>query len=353
MTTADTAAGTDLELVKTTAGWEFRHKANERHTELIYEIEDRLGSDEISYREAAERLDAVLGANRDWLEGRMLRGVVADLGHEPELGQSHCQAAYKAGLGKIREAKADQIPWSTNSNRGFLRAADGYAEGLVAKGAFGEAAQVLRGMLEWNPDDDQGARFMLGPVLLRTGKGDEAIAQLRDTADENPACRYELGLALFEQERFIEAATALRRAVIENPYLAQTLGGIRVPEPQAIWSPTNLHDHRGARDYMHQWAERWGANPEARDFLHWLRTHPEVMAEQARILGPFEELSWETNPDKRKELKELAAERIAGIGDTLSSRIVHIRYNGRETPDYPWRVIRAQRKRINEMSRHI
>ena len=109
---------------------------------------------------------------------------------------------------------------------------------------------LLRRLLRWNPNDNQGARFVLGPALLRAGKTQAAERQLVRTAADDPGMGYELALARIRREAWAEAATALRRADADNPYLAPALCGMEHPPGMALWLGSNVNEHIGAVTYV-------------------------------------------------------------------------------------------------------
>ena len=52
-------------------------------------------------------------------------------------------------------------------------------------------------ILAYNPEDNQGARWLLGSELLRTGDHERAFSVLKEHADEFSPYWYELGLLHF------------------------------------------------------------------------------------------------------------------------------------------------------------
>jgi tetratricopeptide (TPR) repeat protein len=56
------------------------------------------------------------------------------------------------------------LPWGLIDNRPYLRCLHGYGLALWQQGETEAASQVFRKMLWLNPDDNQGARFLLGPA---------------------------------------------------------------------------------------------------------------------------------------------------------------------------------------------
>ena len=327
----------------------FWSPAADQHQEKLYELEDRLDAGTIAYPTVIEALDEMLGQTPEWIDGLTLRGDMYEQIGRPEKAEADYKHAYGLGTGAMPEDFKGRVIWLELDNRPFLRAASAYAHLQVQQERYKEAIQVLRRILKWNPNDNQGIRYSLGPALLRAGRMRQAETALRKCAEENPAMRYELGLVQIQRKAWIEAATTLRHAGIENPYIAQMLCGMAEPAPMALWLGSNLNDHSGARDYVTQWGTHWKDEAEARDFLWWLHTHPKVMRERAEALEPVEELLWEHDPAERGPIIERGNSRQARIDDALSTAIVRQRNDGRNGTGYPWRVLRKRRERDDAM----
>lgn len=139
--------------------------------------------------------------------------------------------------------------------------------GLVCQQRYDAAIPVLRKLLPWNPNDNQGIRYVLGPTLLRAGRRRQSMKALAETAGENPAMRYETRAGAVEDEKYVDAATTLRHAGIENPYIAEHLTGTLFPEPMPLWLGSNLHDYERAYDDEEHWSKAGEENGEATDFL--------------------------------------------------------------------------------------
>ena len=311
-----------LRVVEFGGDWRFESPASEQNWETLCGLEDQLDAGTIRYETVIARINGALEKTPKWIEGLTLRGAMHEELDRPAEAEADYRAAYELGTGALPEGFSDQLIWLDLNNRPFLHAASAYAHLLVRQQRYKDAIPLLRRVLKWNPDDNQGVRYTLGPALLRAGRPAEAQSVLRRTAGENPAMRHELGLAQIEGGAWIEAATTLRRGGIENPYITPTLCGMKAPAPMALWLGCNLNDRSGALDYTRQWAARWRSNQEATDFLWWLYTHPSVLAERAEALGPVEELLWEREPAKGGPIIERCNNRLAVIDDGLSEAIV-------------------------------
>ena len=351
---ADTTPG-DLRLCWEYDAWIFRSGTSDRLDTELAQIEDDLDAGAATAKTAVSRLTQMLAETPHWLEGLALRAYLKDVDGDAGGAKADAEAAYRYGLGKIREAfkgKRGRIEWGHLENRPFLRAAASYTALLLGAGEYDEAAKICRQMLRWNPNDNQGMRFILGPSLLRAGQPQGAERALEKIAPEHPAMGYELALTMMESGRWTEAATVLRRADAENPYIAYRLVFARIPRPMPVWMGWNLGDYDGADDYAAQWGARWTANEEHLDFLWFVHTHPKTTAERAAVLEANEQLQWESDPMARGRIIEQRRKRIDLMDDTLSEEIVRPRtFQRGGAPDRPWRVARRERVESERLRR--
>ena len=346
---ATTNMNQELQLVKTDGGWVLTSNSNRRCTNLLYEIEDRLSNNEIDYRQAAQRLDGAIAKNPWWVQGLVLRAMVAEMLGDIATAEKHCCTVHDEGMKLLEQYVEVHLDTRSVENRAFLRASNRHIENLRRHRRYGEAADAMLKMMTITDAAHAGLPYDLGPTLLRAGRIEEAVSTLLEHSRNDPACLYELGLAAFEAGDFQTAATHLRQGAAQNPEIAEMLMGLKNPGPTALWTRSNLYDAEGAAHYLHHWGPRWIDEPEARDFLRWLYTHPETCRERAEAQHPREALYWERDPEKRRRLIETEKQALDRIDADLSRRIVILRYNGRETPDYPWRVVRAAHNRREQM----
>ena len=214
------------------------------------------------------------------------------------------------------------IEWKYLENRPFLRAAHGLFLCRLRLRRRQEALAVMEKMLAWNPDDNQGIRFMIGSEYLRAGEERKAESFFVTEAAQYPPYRYELGLLLLRQGRRVEAATSLRLGFVENGYIAEILCGNPDPMPIAIWHGFGFAGPDEAKDYASHYGGLWRRTPQAIAFLRWLHTHPRVLFERAAVLEWSEALLWEHDPERRHGILEAEIAEHNRIDDGLSREIV-------------------------------
>lgn len=76
------------------------------------------------------------------------------------------EMGYRIGLRSLPTGFQHQLPWTFLDNRPFLRAAHAYGLSLSAAKRYIEASEVYEQILAWNPNDNQGLRYLLPDVYL-------------------------------------------------------------------------------------------------------------------------------------------------------------------------------------------
>ena len=160
----------------------------------------------------------------------------------------------------------------------------------------------MKAMDLWNPRDNQGIRYLLGSALLRAGRKDEACVHLAEFRGEQPSLWYELGLLYLLEGEYRAAAASLRHGFIGNGYIAEIICGTPDPLPVAMWHGIGFAGPDCARSYIDLFGEMWNRTPGAVEFVRWLNTHPEVMAERAAYLACGQELLWERDSERRRSI---------------------------------------------------
>ncbi|MCY3874195.1 MAG: hypothetical protein OXF88_07880 [Rhodobacteraceae bacterium] len=252
----------------------------------------------------------------------------------------HALDAYRKGfsLGEaaIPTGYSGLIEWQPLENRPFFRAAHGIVLCHLRLRHWNEAIDLMKAMDLWNPRDNQGIRYLLGSAFLRAGRKEEARMHLKEFRGEEPSLRYELGLLQLIEGEYRAAATSLRHGFIENGYIAEIICGTPDPLPIAMWHGTSWAGPEFAIDYIDLFGGLWDKTPGAVEFVRWLNTHPEVMAERAAFLACAEELLWERDSERRRSIGDKQAILACAIDGKLSDRIVVKRTNQVGIEAWPW-----------------
>jgi tetratricopeptide (TPR) repeat protein len=154
--------------------------------------------------------------------------LLAEAASTPEVAVERYERAVLAGaaaIGADRFASLRGEFWGHLETRPYMRARLGLAQALRNVGREDEAVAHYRALLELNPDDNQGVRYLLLVTLLQRGLNDEAGVLLSEHEDDLQALWW-YGRLLW---RFrVEGPTARTRAafdaaILANPFVVSYL----------------------------------------------------------------------------------------------------------------------------------
>lgn len=236
-------------------------------------------------------------AMEDWWRGdraAALRGYRRALKADPHHGDTHnhigiaamdkgnlvdAEKHFRAAIeGASREIEVDSgmLEWGNLDNRPYLRAHGNLALVFRKQGKWAEAAKIHEQMLRWNPNDNQGARYLLGEEYQRIGDHKKALAAYKKGEDD-ATTQFGMGLVLLDLGRIDEADRALLHGMAANRYVAPMLFGDRWTLLDG-WHGTNLAEPEHADWVASSTRDLWSANPDHLDHLADLWHHPAVQA---------------------------------------------------------------------------
>lgn len=318
-------------------GGVFRHRPDEREAETaVDELLDERDSGRLSRTRYTTALKALVERHPTSIDALAHLGFTLFDQGKPKLALDACRKGYSIGLAAIPSDFDGTIEWGWLENRPFLRAAQGVVLSYKKLGQGREAIALMEQVLRWNPNDNQGFRFLIGPDYLRSGKTSKAANLMQKEADHYPPYQYELALIDLIAGRAVPAATQLRRAFMSNGYIAEILCGMTNPQPLAIWHGSNLAEPDTACAYVEHCGDLWHKTPAAIPFLRWLHSHPKVLAERSGVYEVKEQLLWEREPEKRRILIDQQDRLLAKIDDALSKEIVVKQFDRHGRAVEPW-----------------
>ena len=146
----------------------------------------------------------------------------------------------KAQLGQAFEESVEHF-WGLSDTRPFMRACHGLAAALHETGQSNEAIQQYQEMLRLNPNDNQGVRYEVIPLLLEHNREPEAIALLSDYREETAFWHYMKSLVEFRcSGRSETSKKAMRSAFRANEHVAELMQSNEpplFPDSYALGSP--------------------------------------------------------------------------------------------------------------------
>jgi tetratricopeptide (TPR) repeat protein len=216
--------------------------------------------------------------------------------------------------------------WGILESRPYMRALHGLGLATWKNGRTDEAIGIFKRMLKLNPNDNQGVRYLMGPLFHQKGDLEEACKWYRKNGDD-PHILYNHGLALFQQKKTEQAMEILMFAISSNPYVAPMLLRTRLPR-RDWWHGTNWAEADCARDYVEDYGSWWAkeisslalldliwSSPEVRqnlkNFFRLRRAMAKAKSGEERVnLGRASDEVW--SPEKVKDMAAVLYQRFKG-----------------------------------------
>ena len=237
-------------------------------------------------------------------------GIVSLEARKLKDADRHFRAAIEGGLRYV-ERDGKKVPWGIIENRPYLRGLANLALTLAEQKKWAEALAIHRQMLKLNPDDNQGARFLIGGECLRVGDNAGAIAAFEHGMREEVGCAFGLALArLRAHGRSAEIGEALLRGFAANRYVAPMLLGETWERLAAFHGDVNQRPMHGtsmaepdwAKDVINAQADLWQAVPRGAEQLRFWWAAPPVVQWRRKLDEMMLTLQKDTAPNERSTL---------------------------------------------------
>ena len=169
-----------------------------------------------------------------------------------------------AELGLMMDEEVGHF-WGITETRPFMRATHGLADALYEAGQTREAIAQYQELLRLNPNDNQGVRYQLTPLLLANDREAEAVELLDSYHESTAQWHYMKSLVEFRRSRHSTAAkTAMRAAFRANGNLVELL---QSPTPPMFPNSYALGSPEEAAICIQEMAEAWD---ETEGYLEWM-----------------------------------------------------------------------------------
>jgi tetratricopeptide (TPR) repeat protein len=205
--------------------------------------------------------------------------------------------------------------WADLETRPYLRAIYGRAMTLWHQQRYPGAAETLADLLEINPLDHQGARFLV-PMVHMLGDEFDAAQMAFDAYEKaypgdyaEPSFLFGWGLLHAYFGRDAESLARYHAAILKNIYVAPLLLDAPAPPEQAIWQPSDRAEIGYAREFMESYAVLWERVPAGfrllREALEDAQPRIEEIVELRVRMFDFQDQRYE--PDYKRKWNELVA----------------------------------------------
>ena len=182
------------------------------------------------------------------------------------------EKAIKAGektLGKKFFKEERGYFWGMIETRPYMRAKAGLADCLYAKKEVDKAIEIYEEMLELNPNDNQGIRYLLSTLLLSQNDLSKFKLFIENSEEEDCAVwNYNNALYLFKKSgQTAKSDKELLKAYKSNGYVIDYMLGIKempVELPQYI----GRGDENEAISYVNDAWTIWDKSGDALDWLY-------------------------------------------------------------------------------------
>ncbi len=178
-------------------------------------------------------------------------------------------------------------PWSDPASRLALRALFGSGLANWHLGNLSGAIHDIEGLLEHNPIDNQGARFLLPMIQLLNDQHDAALRFFRQYQERypgdyaEPAFLFGWGCVLGREDDDAGARKQYRSGMLRNIYIAPLL--LDLPEPRTdLWHSNERSEPEYAAEFVDSFGALWERDAAARRLLG--ECHAALESELDRIV---------------------------------------------------------------------
>lgn len=158
--------------------------------------------------------------------------------------------------------------WGMIETRPYMRAKAGVADCLYAKNRINAAIDIYREMLELNPRDNQGVRYLLSTILLGKKDLSDYESFMKDNDGDNCALwHYNNALYHFKKQgKSTKSDEALLKAYKFNPHVVDYMLGLKeLPDEPPHY--IGRGDDNEAVAYIFDAIHTWGKTDGALDWM--------------------------------------------------------------------------------------
>ncbi|AIQ44991.1 hypothetical protein R70723_03045 [Paenibacillus sp. FSL R7-0273] len=198
--------------------------------------------------------------------------VLAEESENEQDARAFLKAGIAAGereLGEAFFAKNKGYFWGLTETRPYIRICKSYAESCWFGGKAEEAAEILEHILELNPDDNTGARYLLAAVYLYSNQLKEAEQFLKKYGEDDAAAAFAYDRIVLEYKKngiTSQLKMLYRVARGVNKHVPDYLLGVK-RLPHNLPDFVGMGDSNEAVEYVIMHSRLWASLP---DLLKWM-----------------------------------------------------------------------------------
>lgn len=219
--------------------------------------------------EAQSILENIIQQDPHFIGAHLLLGDIEMEGGSLEKALRYHHKALEVGDQIIPNTFKGKIRWGFIENRPFLKALHSVALDYSDQKKFKQSIQLHERLLDLNPNDNQGVRYLIGDLYFLNGDLQKAESVFKQNPDYPPYL-YSYGLLQYSQQKPVDAISLLRKAILANVYISDFLR-VKIPLiPYEIWHETNFEMPETAYPYIEMMTAKWMEFPGTLDLLQFL-----------------------------------------------------------------------------------
>jgi tetratricopeptide (TPR) repeat protein len=173
-------------------------------------------------------------------------------------------------------AKKDKINWSILENRPLLRTFHAIGLEYINERNYEDAVKKFEFILDVNPGDNQGVRFLIPECLMLLEKYEQFL-QLDNKSEDRDSIEYSFARVLshFKLQQFDKAKVEFNDAKKKHPFVAEELAKDKHAFPKDEFEHMPVQPFgiptRSRQEAFTYWARTkrvWEARPEFKEFIH-------------------------------------------------------------------------------------
>lgn len=273
-------------------------------------------------RQAEKSFQESMRADPSFADGLYHLGLIAHERGEWRRAEEYYRAALETAS-KEFDLKSRRLSWwGMIETRPLMRALHGLGLVLWKQRKVSAAIEIFEQMMQMNPNDNQGVRYLIGALYHQLGERDQAQQWYRKTADDVHVL-FNWALLCWESGEQQDAVTHLLQGIVENPYLAPRLLG-ETPRRYTFWHASNREEPEYADDYLDLYGAMWRRQRGALKFLQQVWKHPRTRAYLAEFVELRQQLTREKDSSKRTPIVDAEFRlRRASVARPVARAIAH------------------------------